>query len=250
MTLTTSRAQAVLEMRSAPIQATAAELRAVEGDAPRFHGTAIVYNQRTAIGNPASWGWYEEIAPGCASKTLQESDVRFLVDHESAKVVARTSAGTLDLTDTPTALEVDSDLNTAKSYVADLAENLRDGSITGMSFGFYVVKDEWTRESVTVVNDQGVEAELEVDVRRILEIRLVEVSAVTFPAYDATEAGLRSMCDEVRSLNFPAPAPGEDREPGETTRGSTDDEPAETTRDDDGARLRRFQFKGRRDGWQ
>lgn len=229
-TLTMSRAQAVLETRTAPIQATAAELRAAGDSEPRFYGRAIVYNERTAIGNPASWGWYEEIAPGCASKTLQESDVRFLVDHESAKVVSRTSADTLTLTDTATALEVDSAMNTAKTYVADLAENLRDGSITGMSFGFYVVKDEWTRETVTVVNDQGVEAQLEVDVRRILEIRLVEVSAVTFPAYDATEAGLRSMCDEVRSTIFPAPASGEDREPAEATRGSNDDEPADATR--------------------
>jgi len=153
----------------------------------------------------------------------------------------------LDLTDTASALEADSDLNLAKTYVADLRENLSDGSITGMSFGFYVVKDEWTRETVTVVNDGGVEAEIEVDVRRILEIRLVEVSAVTFPAYDQTDAGLRSMCDEVRSMNFPAPASGEGREPGETTRGGNDDEPAEATRTDEAYHLR-FRYRAKRDG--
>lgn len=246
MTATATRATQVMETRTAPLSSTAAELRADAAGEQRFYGTAIVYNQRVAIGNPASWGWYEEIAPGCATKTLTESDVRFLVDHESQLVVSRTSAGTLELNDTPAALEVDSALNTAKSYVADLAENLRDKSITGMSFGFYVVKDEWTRETVTVTNDQGVEAELEVDVRRILEIRLVEVSAVTFPAYDQTEAGLRSMCDEVRSTYLPAPASGEGHEPAETTRDS-DDEPAAATRSDEAYHLR-FRARAKRDG--
>jgi hypothetical protein len=189
-----------METRTAPIAAVAAELRATGDAAPRFHGTAIVYNQRTAIGNPASWGWYEEIAPGCASKTLAESDVRFLVDHESQLVVARTSAGTLQLTDTAAALEVDADLDQRLSYVADLAVNLETKNVTGMSFGFYVVKDEWTTETVTVTNSAGADTEIEVEVRRILEIRLVEVSAVTFPAYDMTDAGLRSMCADVRSI--------------------------------------------------
>lgn len=249
MTATATRATQVMETRTAPLSSVAVELRAAE-DGPKFHGTAIVYNQRTAIGNPASWGWYEEIAPGCATKTLAESDVRFLVDHDSDAVVSRTTGvpglAQLTLTDTPDALEVDSDLNVRKSYVADLVENLTDRSITGMSFGFYVVKDEWTRETVTVTNDQGVAAELEVEVRRILEIRLVEVSAVTFPAYDQTEAGLRSMCDEVRSTYLPAPASGEGHEPAETTRDS-DDEPAAATRSDEAYHLR-FRARAKRDG--
>lgn len=239
--VTDTRATAVMETRTAPLSATVAELRAAGDAAPRFHGMPIVYNQRTAIGNPASWGWYEEVAPGCCTKTLAEADVRMLVDHDSAMVVSRTSAGTLTMVDGPDAMECDSALNTAKSYVADLVENLRDGSITGMSFGFYVVKDEWTTEMVTVTNDGGIEAQIEVDVRRILEIRLVEVSAVTFPAYDQTEAGLRSMCSEVRSTFRPAAASGGDREPGESTRGN-DDEPAEATRSDEAYRLR---FRGR-----
>lgn len=232
MTAATTRATALLETRTAPLGSVDAELRAADDGAPKFVGTAIVYDQRTAIGNPASWGWYEEIAPGAASKTLAEADVRFLVDHDSAKVVSRTSAGTLRLDDTRTGLGVDSDLNTAKSYVSDLRENLADGSITGMSFGFYVVKDEWTRETVQVVNDGGIEADIEVDVRRITELRLVEVSAVTFPAYDQTDAGLRSMCSEVRST-LVAPASGDGHEPVAATRDENDDEPAAATRSDE-----------------
>lgn len=243
----TTTLQRVQEFRTAALDSARVELRADGDTAPTFVGTAIVYNQRTAIGNPLSWGWYEEIAPGCASKTLAESDVRMLVDHDSAMVVSRTSAGTLRLQDSMSALNVESDLNTAKSYVSDLTENLRDGSLSGMSFGFYVVKDEWNYETITATDKDGREVEVEVEVRRITEIRLVEVSAVTFPAYDQTEAGLRSMCAEVRSLNSPAPASGGNREPGETTRGEIDDEPAETTRSDEAYHLR-YRSRGKRDG--
>lgn len=228
MTDTLARVQ---EYRTAALDRARVELRE-GGAAPVFVGTAIVYDQRTTIGNPASWGWYEEIAPGAASKTLAEADVRMLVDHDSAKVVSRSSAGTLRLADTADGLAVESDLNVAKSYVADLTENLRDGSITGMSFGFYVVKDEWSSETIEATDKNGRATQIEVDVRRITEIRLVEVSAVTFPAYDQTDAGLRSMCAEVRSISFP-PASDGDREPAETTRGQIDDEPAEATRSDE-----------------
>lgn len=243
----TTTLQRVQEYRTAGLDSARVELRADADGTPTFVGTAIVYNQRTAIGNPLSWGWYEEVAPGAASKTLSEADVRMLVDHDSAKVVSRTSAGTLRLRDGADGLHVESDLNTAKSYVADLQENLRDGSITGMSFGFYVVKDEWDTETISATDKNGRDVEVEVEVRRIVEIRLVEVSAVTFPAYDQTEAGLRSMCAEVRSLNSPALASDGDREPGETTRGANDDEPADATRSDEAYHLR-YRARAKRAG--
>ena len=140
------------------------------------------------------------------------------------------------------------------------SNTVRNLNITGMSFGFYVVKDEWTRETVVVTGPDGSEQLVEVDVRRILEIRLVEVSAVTFPAYDATDAGLRSMCAAVRAAvhgdtpaatrgttDLPAPTSGEDREPGETTRGEIDDEPAAATRSDEVLYLR-MRARAKRDG--
>jgi len=57
MTTTMTRATALFETRTVPIVNAGVELRADGDAAPRFHGTAIVYNQRVAIGNPAGWGW-------------------------------------------------------------------------------------------------------------------------------------------------------------------------------------------------
>lgn len=179
------------ERRRLPLSTADVVIRANEGDTvdERFHGYAAKFNSRTAIGNPLRWGFYEEIAPGAFTKTLQEGDARFLVDHDSYYVVSRVTAGTLSLAEDAVGLPVDSALDTALSYVNDLKANVRNGNITGMSFGFYVVKDDWTTETVETSDGQTAE----VEVRRILEVRLIEVSAVTFPAYEDTEAELASV---------------------------------------------------------
>ena len=154
----------------------------------RFFGHAAVFNSRTAIGNPLKWGFYEEIKSGAFTKTLGESDPRMLVDHNASLVVSRVSAGSLQLFQDKQGLAVDSALDTELSYVRDLKANVRNGNVTGMSFGFMVVKDEWSSETVTTSDGN----KADVEVRVIHEVKLIEVSAVTFPAYEATDAGLRA----------------------------------------------------------
>ncbi|MFC5217326.1 HK97 family phage prohead protease [Streptomyces coerulescens] len=190
------------ERRRLPLSTADVVIRAIEGDdsGERFKGYAAKFNSRTAIGNPLRWGFYEEIAPGAFTKTLQEGDARFLVDHDSYYVVSRVSAGTLDVAEDAVGLPVDSALDTALSYVNDLKANVRNGNITGMSFGFYVIKDEWSTETVETSDGQTVE----VEVRRILEVRLIEVSAVTFPAYEDTEAELASVASALVQRGDPA----------------------------------------------
>lgn len=168
------------------------------------------------------------MAPGCATKSCAEFDQRMLVDHNTAMVVARRSAGDLHLDPAAAGnrLGVGADLDVRLSYVSDLVLNLEARRITGMSFGFRVVRDAWTTETASAVDGKGNPCECEVDVRTIEEISLLEVSAVTFPAYDSTDAGLRSLAAEVRSARgLP------------TTRGETDAAapapPAEGTRGDD-----------------
>ncbi|WP_202534084.1 HK97 family phage prohead protease [Streptomyces sp. SID3212] len=191
MNLTRTTAE---ERRRLPLSTADVAIRA-EGDAgaQRFRGYAAKFNSRTAIGNPLRWGFYEEIAPGAFTKTLTEGDARFLVDHDSYYVVSRVSAGTLSLAEDSLGLPVDSALDTELSYVSDLKANVRNKNITGMSFGFYVIKDDWTTETVETVDGDSVE----VEVRRILEVRLIEVSAVTFPAYVDTEAELASVASAL-----------------------------------------------------
>jgi len=178
------------ERRDLALATAGVELRAAgEGqDVRGFDGHAAVFSQRTAIGNPLTWGFYEEIAPGAFTKTLSEGDARFLVDHDTRLVVSRVSAGSLRLAQDAQGLAVDADLDTRLSYVNDLVVNLDLRNITGMSFGFRTVKDEWT--TVTVQTSEG---DMEAELRILREVQLYEVSAVTFPAYEGTDAALRSV---------------------------------------------------------
>lgn len=194
-----TRAAAMTERRHTPLADSGWRLRAADdaGDdepaGPVFEGYAAKFDERTAIGNPLSWGFFEEIAPGAFTKTLDEGDPRFLIDHDTAKIVARASAGDLRLEQDKVGLATGAELDTELSYVRDLVRNLQKRRITGMSFAFSVVKDDWTREEIEAEAPNGETMTLEVDVCRLLEVRLFEVSAVTFPAYENTEAALRSV---------------------------------------------------------
>lgn len=221
------------ERRRLSLSAADVAIRA-EGGADRFGGYAAVFNSRTSIGNPLRWGFYEEIADGAFTKTLTEGDARMLIDHDSYYVVSRVSAGSLLLAEDNHGLAVDSALDNGLSYVSDLRANVNNKNITGMSFGFYVIKDEWNSETVEIEGADPVQ----VDVRIIREVRLVEVSAVTFPAYTDTEAELKAVAraldhrGDLAAVEARATFRPElldlvhiEREPGESTR--VTQEPAE-----------------------
>jgi hypothetical protein len=73
-------------------------------------------------------------------------------------------------------LRVEADLpNTSDGR--DMAELLRRGDLSSMSFGFSVIKDSWSSD--------GTE-------RSLKSVRLFETSIVAFPAYQATEASVRA----------------------------------------------------------
>jgi hypothetical protein len=95
-----------------------------------------------------------------------------------------------------------------------------------------VVRDEWTTVTVETKDGDSVDAEL----RRILETKLFEVSGVTFPAYEETDAALRAIAH--RSDPDPLGRRGKllarldettDREPADATRADTDAKPDVST---------------------
>jgi HK97 family phage prohead protease len=138
-------------------------------------GYAALFNSETDIG-----GYFREtIAPGAFAATLKDSDVRALVDHDSGRVIGRSSAGTLRLSEDDTGLAVEIDLPDT-SDGRDLAVLMERGDISGMSFGFRVTKEQW---------DETVDP----PTRTILAAELFEVSAVAFPAYEDTTIALRSL---------------------------------------------------------
>ena len=189
-TLTTTE-----ERRSLSGARAGIELRAAEDGQERFHGLAVPYNTRAAIGDPKGWGFFEEFAGGAAARTLREFDQRMLIDHDTYYLVSRVSAGDLVLADTSRGVDVDSGLDEELTYVRDLKVNVRKRRITGMSIGFRIPPggQRWEEIEVEETGPDGKIRVYSADLRVITDIDLIEVSAVTFPAFTDTEADLRAV---------------------------------------------------------
>lgn len=181
MTLLTERPAApAVERRRFAVQGL--EIReAGESGAIPMHGYAATFNSRSHV--LTDWfvgAFVEEIEPGAFRNTLRSADVRLLINHDPNLVLARTRSATLRLSEDETGLLTDADM-APTTYAQDLAISLRRGDVSQMSFAFRTIRDEWA------------ETEDGMPLRRLLEVALYDVSVVTYPAYEATEAGLRSM---------------------------------------------------------
>lgn len=149
------------------------EVRA-EGDGMSFTGYASVFNSPSQdLG-----GFIEYVAPGAFKRSLQSrNEVKLLWNHDSGEPLASLRGGTMSLTEDEYGLKVSAKLpNTTRGR--DIAELLRTKVIDSMSFGFNVIKDTWSRDGQT---------------RTLDSVRLFEVSIVSFPAYEATTAQVRSQ---------------------------------------------------------
>lgn len=159
-------------------------------DADVITGRPIVYNSRTNI------GYYDEIIESGALDAADLTDVRFLVNHDVSKIpLARSRRNngnsTMTLTPDQEGMEIEVKLDTENNAEAKaLKSAVQRGDITGMSFMFSVDDEEWE------------DLESDHPTRHIRKIgSVVEVSAVTFPAYDATEihARCKEALDNARS---------------------------------------------------
>ena len=148
-----------------------AELRVVnDGLRTKFVGHAVVFNE---LSEPLMF-FREVIAPEAVDRTFSEKiDVRALIDHDPAKLMGRLTARTLTLKKDPHGLLVEIDPPDT-SYSRDALESVRRGDLTGMSFAFRTLKDQWDENT-------------DPPTRTVLDMRIHEVSLVTFPAYPATE---------------------------------------------------------------
>lgn len=153
-------------------------------------GRPIVYNSRTNI------GYYDEIIESGALDAADLTDVRFLVNHDVSKIpLARSrrnnGSSTMHLVPDQDGMSIEVKLDTENNAEAKaLKSAVQRGDITGMSFMFSVDDEEWE------------DLESDHPTRHIRKIgSVVEVSAVTFPAYDATEinARCREALDNARS---------------------------------------------------
>lgn len=141
----------------------------------RLSGYAAVFNSLSHPVSVRGQTVLERISPGAFDKTLRgRPDVLALIGHDDGRPIARTPQ-TLRLSVDSKGLRVSIDiLDTTDGR--DLAEQVRSGVIRGMSFGFRVI-----REAMVPPEVPG-----DISIRRLDEIELYEVSAVTSPAYGAT----------------------------------------------------------------
>lgn len=180
------------ERRSLSHVSASLALRAADDGQPRrFVGRCCVYGVRAPIGNPKTWGFFEDFEPGTFTESLAVDDQRMLIDHDSYYLVSRVSAGDLRLSESSAGVDVDSDLDEELSYVRDFARNVEKRRITGMSIGFYVLEDRWTQIEVEEPQPDGKVRVYEADLRTVVKGQLVESSGVTWPAFVQTEADLR-----------------------------------------------------------
>lgn len=174
---------------------TDVEVRTTDDGKVHVAGHAAMFDSPTMIGPPGV-GFEERIAKGAFSKTIADgADVRLLFNHNPDLVLARSKSGTLSLAEDRVGLKIEADL--APTTVGkDLAVLLQRGDVSQMSFGFQVVKDAWATEQR---DGQSVET------RTILEAKLFDVSAVTYPAYNDTDLAIReaTLARELRGRNVP-----------------------------------------------
>lgn len=144
-------------------------------------GRPIVYNSKTDL------GYFDEIIERGALDGADLRDVRFLVNHDISKIpLARSrnnnANSTMQLMTNDNGMDIRVNLDVKNNSEArNLYSAIERGDISGMSFMFAIDDEEWT------------ELESDHPTRHIKKIsNVVEVSAVTFPAYEDTEINVRN----------------------------------------------------------
>ena len=188
----------------------AVDFRAVEasddeqGDGRTLEGYAAVFDTPTEI-NSWEGAFTEKIARGAFRKTLRERTPVLQFDHGRDWRTGSVPIGTFEsLSEDDTGLHV-----LARLFDNPVVEPIRQAiegrAITGMSFRFEVIRDEWrdTETGKTIKpgpdlwdalwdNDDPSKIE-----RTIKEVKLFEAGPVVFPAYEATSVGVRDMLDRL-----------------------------------------------------
>lgn len=166
------------------------EVRAEETERGKvLTGQPIVYDERTNL------GWYDEIIDNGALAETDLRDVRFLVNHNTDMIpLARSRNNNANSTMQMEVIDgkgmsIRVDLDTENNAEAkSLYSAVERGDISGMSFMFITDGDSWE------------DVDTDHPTRHVRSIKKVlEVSAVTFPAYEATSIQARGLSDALDS---------------------------------------------------
>lgn len=164
-------------------RAVETELRVVraEGKPATIGGYAVVFESESVdLG-----GFTERVARGALTASLS-GDIRAHWNHDPSIVLGRTSAGTLRLLEDSRGLAFELDAPDTQAG-RDALVSIERRDVTGVSFGFRAIKDAWAK-----VGGKWL--------RTLLECELFEVSPCAYPAYQATEVGVRALTDAKDAL--------------------------------------------------
>ena len=162
-----------------------------------IEGIAAVYEQETRI-NDVYGGFIEVIRQGAFDET-DFSDVRLLINHDINSIALARSRrnnksdkpNTMQLTVDEKGVNIRADLDTENNEQARaLYSAISRGDMDGMSFCFFVSdkNQRWSKRDGT-------------EFREILKVdKVIEVSAVNFPAYAGTNIKSRSLDSDRRAL--------------------------------------------------
>ena len=148
------------------------EIRVTKADdgARQISWYAAVFDSTTDIGP-----FRERLNRRAFTKTLADgADVRGLVNHDANFVLGRNKSGTLSLKVDVRGLHA-TVTPPDTQWARDFLVSVERGDISAGSFGFRMIKDAWTTD------EDGV------PLRTLQEAQLLDVSIVTYPAYNATD---------------------------------------------------------------
>ena len=148
-------------------------------DGLTLEGYAAVFDSPTRID---SWeGRFDEtIAPGAFAKTIRETTPVLQFDHGQHPLIGSIPIGTVKrLKEDDRGLYVEARMSD-NWLIQPVRDAIEGGGITGMSFRFSVVREEWD------------ETRSDAPLRTLKELRVAELGPVVWPAYEATSVSVRS----------------------------------------------------------
>lgn len=161
-----------MELRAANKEKFPNSIGTLDGYAAKFNSPSVDFG-----------GFKEVLLPGCFTRSLamddDKHDVRALVGHDKTRVLARKSAGTLEIREDATGLAVTLHLIDTTDG-RDTLRNIESRNLDAMSFGFKPMSAPiWTRDAGN-------------QIRQIAHAHLFEVSIVAWPQYTDTEIEARA----------------------------------------------------------
>jgi HK97 family phage prohead protease len=147
---------------------------------PVIKGCAIVFNKLSEdLG-----GFREQVDPRSCAGTIKTDDIRAAFNHDPNFILGRNKAGTLQLEQDDKGIHFAIDPPDTQ-WCRDLQVSIGRGDINQCSFKFNTIKDSWE-------NKKDGSA-----IRTLMEIKLFDISIVTYPAYPQTSVKVRDYLNAL-----------------------------------------------------